>query len=260
MSPADFTIEFYRKCLSQARWNSSDERDIESVSLLIKVANERGGEFIEAYHQRCPPSLAHLCGEPNEIDILRKQFVSDICDKMWPDKPFPVASQEATETQDTKPNTTMNTLLKDIYETLVKPIVDAIDRNTAKLGSAPSTCSSNLDGVPPPSVKEEEDKPAEPKKRGPKAKAAEPAPEPTPVVEPEVVQEEELYLTGPELVALMRPLMKTVYSDKLVEFRNNTLGFPKMTREMTDPAMLRQMEAKIREFLAANEEDQKDAA
>ena len=67
MTPADFTIEFYRKCLSQAKW---DARDIQSVLMLAKVANERGGEFLDAYAQ-----ATH----------------------------FPVASQEATETQNTKP-------------------------------------------------------------------------------------------------------------------------------------------------------------
>lgn len=235
MTPADFTIEFYRKCLSQHNWGSLADRDIESLNLIEKVAVERGGDFHTDFHNR----LATHRLSPH----------------------FPVAIQTATETQNpnTQTPTTMNTLLKDIYEILIKPLVEAIDRNTAAKGITPSTCSSNLDGTPPPSVKEDEDKP-EPKKRGPKAKAAEPAPEPTPVVEPEVVQEEEPYLTGPELVELMKPLKDTPYTKKLVEFRDGTLGFSKMTREMSDPVMLRQMEAKIREFLAANEEDQKDAA
>lgn len=148
----------------------------------------------------------------------------------------------------------MNTLLKDIYEILIKPLVDAIDRNTA---SKPSPASTVTPCEAPP--KEDEDKPAEPKKRGPKAKAAEPAPEPAAIQE-FVDAPEEPYLTGPELVELMKPLKDTPYTKKLVEFRDGTLGFSKMTREMSDPAMLRQMEAKIREFLAANEEDQKDAA
>lgn len=230
MNPADFTIEFYRKCLSQCKYEDT-EQNRKDYEFMKRVADERGGPFM----------LSFCCTYPH--------------DKYAP-KPFPVTSQEATEAQNTKPNTntTMNTLLKDIYETLIKPIVDAIDRNTAAKGSAVA-----LDATPPPSVKEDEDKP-EPKKRGPKAKAAESAPEPTPVVEPEVVQEEEPYLTGPELVELMKPLKDTPYTKKLVEFRDGTLGFSKMTREMSDPAMLRQMEAKIREFLAANEEDQKDAA
>ena len=220
MTPADFTIEFYRKCLSQAQW---DARDIQSVLMLAKVANERGGEFLDAYAQ-----ATH----------------------------FPVAPQEATETQNTKPNTNtpMNTLLKDIYEALVKPIVEALDRNTAAKGVSPSTCSSNIDGTAPA---EPEDKP-EPKKRGPKAKteaAPAPEPEPTKVVEPEGVTEEEPYMSGPDLCELMKPLAPTPFSKQLVEFRNTEVGFNKPTREMTDPAMLRQMEAKIREFLAelANE-------
>jgi len=232
MNPADFTIEFYRKCLSQHNWKLETAEDHWNQQMLHHVGLTRKGDFWR------------------EFKTLAEQHK----------KHFPVASQEATETQNTKPNTTttMNTLLKDIYEILIKPLVDAIDRNTAAKGSVViandvpvGTCGNAADS---------EDKPAEPKKRGPKAKATEPAPEPTPVVEPEVVQEEEPYLTGPELVELMKPLKDTPYTKKLVEFRDGTLGFSKMTREMSDPAMLRQMEVKIREFLAANEEDQKDAA
>lgn len=146
-------------------------------------------------------------------------------------------------------------MLKDIYEILVKPIVEAIDRNTAAKGINPSTCSSNIDGTPPPSVKEDEDKP-EPKKRGPKPKA-----EATPVTEPEPtpVVEEEPYMSGADLVELMKPLKDTAFSKQLVEFRNTTVGFNKPTREMTDPVMLRQMEAKIREFLAENEAASEEA-
>ena len=226
MTPTDFTLEFYRKCLSQAKWNSNEERDIESVSLLIKVANERGGEFLDAYAQ-----ATH----------------------------FPVASQEATETQNTKPNTQtntlMNTLLNDIYNILIKPIVDAIDRNTAAhTGGQIVTPAATVTPCEAP-PKEDEDKPAEPKKRGPKAKAEAapaPEPEPEPVKETPVVKEEP-YMSGADLAELMKPLKDTAFSKQLVEFRNNEVGFNKPTREMTDPAMLRQMEAKIREFLAENE-------
>ncbi len=227
MTPADFTIEFYRKCLSQHNWGSLADRDIESLNILEKVANERGGEFRSA--------LA----------------------KAHPEKHFPVAVQTATETQNTKPNTTnttMNTLLNDIYNILIKPLVEAIDRNTAAKGG----CSAPV-SEPAAAPAEAEDKP-EPKKRGPKPKAeAAPAPEPTPVVEPEVVIEEEPYMSGADLVELMKPLKDTPYSKQLVEFRNTEVGFNKPTREMTEPAMLRQMEAKIREFLAANEAANEEA-
>jgi hypothetical protein len=130
-------------------------------------------------------------------------------------------------------------------------LIEAIDRNTAAKGG----CSAPV-SEPTAAPAETEDKP-EPKKRGPKAKAeAAPAPEPTP--EPAPVVEEDPYLSGSELVDLMKPLKDTKYTKLLVDFRNTTLGFEKMTREMSDPTMLRQMEAKIREYLAANEEDQKE--
>jgi len=247
MSPADFTIEFYRKCLSQAKWGSNNEQDVESIELLVKVANARGGEFFKAYSQSRWPSLTELCGQQH-----------------LPNKHFPVAIK-ATEnpTPNTQTNTTMNTLLNDIYEILIKPLVEAIDRNTAaKTGGSVMTPASTITPCEAP-PKEDEDKP-ETGKRGRKPKAAEAAPatepEPAPAVEPEVVAPEEPYMSGPELVELMKPLAKTQYSTKLVEFRDNELNWNKPTRELTDPAKLRKMEAKIREFLAANEEDQKDAA
>lgn len=232
MTAADFTLEFYRKCLSQAKWNSPKNTDIECLNMLEAVAHERKGEFYDAF------------------SLARYQSVK------YTPKHFPVASQEATETQNQTPktNTTMNTLIKELYENLIKPIVEAIDRNTAAKGSVIAPVNE-----PVAAPAETEDKP-EPKKRGPKAKAeAAPAPEPTPVVEPEVVVEEEPYMSGADLVELMKPLKDTTFSKQLVEFRNNEVGFNKPTREMTDPAMLRQMEAKIREFLAANEAANEEA-
>ena len=227
MTAADFTLEFYRKCLSQAKWGSLADRDIESLNLLEKVAAERGGEFRSA--------LA----------------------KAHPEKHFPVAAQAATETQSQTPktNTPMNTLLNDFYNILVKPLVEAIDRNTAAhTGGQIVTPAATVTPCEAP-PKEDEDKP-EPKKRGPKAKAeAAPAPEP----EPTPVVEEEPYMSGADLVELMKPLKDTAFSKQLVEFRNNEVGFNKPTREMTDPAMLRQMEAKIREFLAENEAASEEA-
>ncbi len=224
MTPADFTIEFYRKCLSQAKWNSEDSRDKESINMLLQVAKERGGEFLDEY------STAYAQATH-----------------------FPVASQEATETQNQTPktNTPMNTLLNDFYNILVKPLVEAIDRNTAAKGNVIA-----LEAATPQTVTPLPDGTEQPKKRGPKAKAeAAPAPEP----EPTPVVEEEPYMSGADLVELMKPLKDTAFSKQLVEFRNTTVGFNKPTREMTDPAMLRQMEAKIREFLAANEAANEEA-
>ncbi len=224
MTAADFTLEFYRKCLSQAKWNSEDSRDKESINMLLQVAKERGGEFLDEYYTE-HAQATH----------------------------FPVAAQTATETQNQTPktNTPMNTLLNDIYEILVKPLVEAIDRNTAAKGNVIA-----LEAATPQTVTPLPDGTEQPKKRGPKAKAeAAPAPEP----EPTPVVEEEPYMSGADLVELMKPLKDTAFSKQLVEFRNNEVGFNKPTREMTDPAMLRQMEAKIREFLAENEAASEEA-
>lgn len=224
MTAADFTLEFYRKCLSQAKWNSEDSRDKESINMLLQVAKERGGEFLDEY------STEHAQATH-----------------------FPVAAQTATETQNQTPktNTPMNTLLNDFYNILVKPLVEAIDRNTAAKGNVIA-----LEAATPQTVTPLPDGTEQPKKRGPKAKAeAAPAPEP----EPTPVVEEEPYMSGADLVELMKPLKDTAFSKQLVEFRNNEVGFNKPTREMTDPAMLRQMEAKIREFLAENEAASEEA-
>ena len=45
MTPADFTIEFYRKCLSQAKWESDDVRDIEGLNLLKETGTNDEEDF-----------------------------------------------------------------------------------------------------------------------------------------------------------------------------------------------------------------------
>lgn len=205
MNANEFTLEFFQKCLSQVKWESTEERDILAIKHLIEVAKERG--WIHSIEIR-PPLSSSPTGE------------------------------RTTNTQTPKPK---HTMLKEIYETLVKPIVDALDRNTAVQQSALG--SRSIDASPPAATTEPE-APKKPKK----AKA--PEPEPTPEPEPPA---EEPYMSGPDLCTLMAPLKDTPFSKKLVEFRNNEVGFKSATREMTDPDMLRKMEAKIREFLAENE-------
>ncbi len=223
MNPAEFTLDFFLVCLSQAKWDSQKPVDIFSREHIKRVAFERG------WQEHLP---------------LNQQ-------------PFPVASP-ANEHQ-TQKQTTMNTLLKEIYDILIKPLVDAIDRNTAvREGRVILTDSSSV-GIcsgTPVGVETPESEPA-PKKRGPKAKT-EPAPAAPAAPEPEP-EPEEPYMSGAELCDLMKPLKGTPYTQQLVDYRNDEVGFTKPTREMTDPAMLRLMEVKIREFLAANEAAEPEA-
>jgi hypothetical protein len=210
MNPAEFTFDFFLVCLSQAKWDSQKPVDIFSREHIKRVAFERG------WQEHLPPTQQH----------------------------FPVASP-ANEHQTQKQNT-MNTLLKEIYDILISPVVAALNRIATALEAS---------GVITP-IKEAEpetasDTPAEPAPK--KRKKSEPAPAAPAAPEPEP-EPEEPYMSGAELCDLMKPLKTTPYNAELVEYRNNVVGFTKPTREMTDPAMLRMMEVKIREFLAANEE------
>ncbi len=219
MNPAEFTLDFFLVCLSQAKWNSQKPVDIFSREHIKRVAFERG------WQEHLP---------------LDQQT-------------FPVASP-ANEHQ-TQKQTTMNTLLKEIYDILIKPLVDAIDRNTEASGKTITNTvqpdGSVISTAAPSAETEAEPAPKKRKKSEP-APAAPAAPEPEP-------EPEEPYMSGAELCDLMKPLKTTPYNAELVEYRNNEVGFTKPTREMTDPAMLRLMEVKIREFLAANEAAEPEA-
>lgn len=224
MNPSEFTLDFYLTCLSQAKWHSDDPVDVRGVNLMHQVAVVRRGAFGDAY-------------------IVEYN------------KHFPVATT-ATEPKNNTPktNTTMNTLLKEIYDTLINPVVEVLTRIATALEASPGSTTTHVvqqDGSTVSATVEAEE-PTTRKKRGPNKPKEEPAPEPEPPAK------EEPYMSGDELADLMKPLAPTPYSAQLVDYRNNTLGWKLKTREMTDPDMLRKMEAKIREFLAANEADQSE--
>ena len=241
MSPSEFTLDFYLTCLSQAKWHSDDPVDVRGVELMKKVALERKGEFEKAYEK----ARDVACLGINALVRARNPFELH--------KHFPVATPANEPQNQNNKHTTMNTLLKESYDSLIKPVVEVLNRiaNVMEANSAvvPQGLANETAEAPTTETPATEEAP---KKR--RKKAEEPAPEP----EPEPPAKEEPYMSGDELVALMEPLRTTDFSKKLVEFREQVLKSKLKTRDMTDPAMLRAMEAKIREFLAANEADQQE--
>lgn len=124
--------------------------------------------------------LLYLCQEQPELFRLYNHADNCILRSL----PFNFPSVVGTtpvkdETQHTQTTTPMKDLLQSIFETLIKPLIDAIDRNTAAKGNVGYAPEAAPPTTPPPVV----EKPVK------AAKAAKPAPAPAPEPEPEVAAE-----------------------------------------------------------------------
>lgn len=250
MKSADYTLPFYKKCLSQHLWDWRSRFVTTAVvrhheqneEMLKRVAHERGDEFLEAYNQASPQPL------------------------------FPFAGIPATEIpNEPTHNTTPMKLTIDIPEELFNPIVQAIDRlteavkangpvrytGTLKDVSDTGTCDSATTTVVESTA--DADKP----KRGRKPKEPEAAPA---VVEPvvqtsatpsAVIATEDLppaavpCPTGPELAKKVEPLAAhPELQQDLIRFKANELKINGPIRLVTDADLLRRFDAKVEELLA----------
>lgn len=258
MKPADYTLPFYQKCLSQHIWPWRERCKTQTIidfhmtneTRLLQVALELGGEFIEAFNQHSPTPI------------------------------FPFAGIPATETTPTTtPNT--NTPMKleiNIPDELFHPLVQAIDRLTAAmtaggftspLGDTNST-SATTDG--PTTVVE-----VAPETEKPKAVRLkkEKAPTPEPVVvetrpDTELTREEDAETdkehakeiaeeapakvkvpTGPELSEKVKPLAAhPELQQDLIRYKSNELKINGPIRLVTDETALALFDAKVIELLA----------
>lgn len=247
MKSADYTLPFYKKCLSQHLWDWRSRFVTTAVvrhheaneEMLKRVAHERGDEFLEAYNKASPQPLFPFAGIP----------AAEI-----PNEPTH--------------NTTPMKLTIDIPEELFNPLVQAIDRLTeAVKGSGfviprydgPLTGTNEApttDGVT------EVDKP----KRGRKAKEPEATPAVAeaviePVIETSatpsvVIATEDLppatpVPTGPELAKKVEPLAAhPELQQDLIRFKANELKINGPVRLVTDADLLRRFDAKAEELLA----------
>lgn len=249
MKSSDYTLPFYKKCLSQHLWDWRSRFVTTAVvrhheaneEMLKRVAHERGDEFLEAYNQASPQPLFPFAGIP----------AAEI-----PNEPTH--------------NTTPMKLTIDIPEELINPIVQAIDRlteavkangpvrytGTLKDVSDTGTCDSATTTVVESTA--DADKP----KRGRKAKEPEATPavveaviEPaaTPSVEPTVVETPVAapVPTGPELAKKVEPLAAhPELQQDLIRFKANELKINGPIRLVTDADLLRRFDAKVEELLA----------
>jgi len=257
MDPREFDIIFYRKCLSQHNWawrESTDpfdrHRSQTSESFLFSVASSRGREFLQA------------------LEHSRKTFPS--------------------RTANTKPkhNTPMIQLTISIPE--ADKLADAINNLAETLkGSmlALPVSSATRDGettsIAAPTAESVEAAPA--KKRGRPAKAAEPeaaapAPEPAKTVEPAApssvaAEPAPVQTTAPERVFTGAELSKkssdyfkgddplrSEMRARLVQFRNDELGWTNPIKDLEDAAMLYQFNEKLEELKAELDQREKEAS
>lgn len=255
MKSADYTLPFYKKCLSQHLWDWRSRFVTTAVvrhheaneEMLKRVAHERGDEFLEAYNKVSPQPLFPFAGIP----------AAEI-----PNEPTH--------------NTTPMKIEIHLPEELFNPLVQAIDRLTEAVrgsgfalprydgpltGTSDSASTAVIDGVT------EADKP----KRGRKPKEPEAAPavvettvapavvEPvaTPSVEPVVVEapvEAPPSIqcpTGPELAKKVEPLAAhPELQQELIRFKANDLKINQPIRLVTDEDLLRRFNVKVDELLA----------
>jgi hypothetical protein len=263
MAPQDFNLIFYRKCLSQHNWawrESKDPFDLYKHSaneeFLRSVANTNGKEYLKAFND------------------ARTNFPSK------------------TENTKPKPNTTMIQLTINIPE--AAQLAEAIKGLTEALNSRPITApvvtatqdgettttlyagagvtsginsSASVDPAP-----KKRGRPAKVEAAAPVAASPEPAaeapapaaeaPAPAPAVEAEAAPAEQV-LTGAELakkaVAYFSgdDAIRTEMRARLVQFRNNDLGWNQPISKLEDPAMCYQFNEKLEELKA--ELDQREA-
>jgi len=160
--------------------------------------------------------LLYLCQEQPELFRLYNYAENCIIRSLPFDFPSVIGNPMTAEKQhNTQANTPMKEMLQSVFEALIKPLIDAIDRNTAASGgcSAPA-----LEPAAPAPVAAE--KPA----KAVKAPKAAPAPAP----EPEVAEEAAEVISEARLKATVKTLpdadklkLKTYFQKK---FGYNTMA------------------------------------
>lgn len=246
MAPSDFTLDYFKLCLSQHVWGWRDlanafdrQKHSASEDFLLHVAYTNGQAFIDAFNAASPQQT------------------------------FPF---NLTEKPNTKPklNTPMTPIQITINVPEIDKLADAINRLADNLanpvavaashGRATATISTSGGETETPAAPEA---PAPAKKRGRPAKAeatpvveeapAPVAPEPAPAVEAEVepalpeLTGVDLARKASELFAGEEPL-KVEMRKKLVDFRTNTLGWDQPISKLTDQALLYQFNEKLDEL------------
>lgn len=242
MAPSDFTLDFFKLCLSQHVWGWRDmsnafdmQKHSASEDFLLHIAYTNGQAFIDAFNAASPQQT------------------------------FPF---NLTEKPNTKPKTNMTPIQITINVPEFEKLADAINRLADNLAnpalvvpSTTTTVSTSGGETEAPAASEAPAAPA--KKRGRPAKAetapvveeapASVAPEPAPAVEAEVeptlpeLTGVDLARKASELFAGEEPL-KVEMRKKLVDFRTNTLGWDQPISKLTDQALLYQFNEKLDEL------------
>lgn len=245
MTPSDFTLDYFKLCLSQHVWGWRDmpnafdrQKHSSSEDFLLHIAYTNGQAFVDAFNAASPQQT------------------------------FPF---NLTEKPNTKPK--LNTPMTPIQITINVPefekLADAINRladvnylaNQTIVAPATTTTISTSGGETEAPAAPEAPAPA--KKRGRPAKAETapvieeaPAPvaaEPAPAVEAEIepalpeLTGVDLARKASELFAGEEPL-KVEMRKKLVDFRTNTLGWDQPISKLTDQALLYQFNEKLDEL------------
>jgi len=181
---------------------------------LLEKHDWRFDQFPDRYYAglQNQKRLLYFCQEQPELFRLYNH--ADNCIIRGIPFNFPSVFGMTPKEEENQHYTTMQDLIKSIQDLLVKPIVDAIDRNTAAKGGCSAPVTEAVE-APAPAA----EKPA-PKTRTPKPAAA-PAPEPepeapaaeTPTAPAEVITEARLRAT----VKTLSPENKKALGEKIAK-------------------------------------------
>lgn len=232
MAPADFTLDFFKLCLSQHVWGWRDlddafdrQKHSSGEDFLLHIAYTNGQPFIDAFNAASPQQT------------------------------FPF---NLTEKPNTKPKTNMTPIQITINVPEFEKLADAINKLSEVASifvTAPPVTTTTVS-----TSGGESEAPAPAKKRGRPAKAEAQVEEtpaapavveesaPAPVVEAEVepALPEQPELTGADLARKATGLfsgeepIKVAMRKKLVDFRTNVLGWNQPITKLTDQAALYQ--------------------
>lgn len=257
MKSSDYTLPFYKKCLSQHLWDWRSRFTTTAVvrhheaneEMLKRVAHDRGDEFLEAYNQVALQPI------------------------------FPFAGIPAMEIPNETHNTTPMKIEINLPEELFNPLVQAINSLTeAVKANGPVRYTGTLKDVSDTGTCDSasttiigtDSGGAVVAKRGRKPKESEPTPTPapaveavvepvaTPSVEPAVVEAPAAPApaaapvpTGPELAKKVEPLAAhPELQQELIRFKANELKINGPIRLVTDTDLLRRFNEKVDELLA----------
>lgn len=249
MAPADFTLDFFKLCLSQHVWGWRDLADAfdrqkhsSGEDFLLHVAYANGQPFIDAFNAASPQQTFpfNLTEKPNTkpktnmtpiqitINVPEFEKLADAINNLSAALPWSYGTMDDPK--------------------FMQKIADAYQAKTHAHASMTVSTSGGESEATAPAKKRGRPAKVEETPAAPAAPAVVEEPAPAPAVEAEVepALPEQPELTGADLARKATELfsgeepIKVAMRKKLVDFRTNVLGWNQPITKLTDQAALYQ--------------------